>query len=354
MVSIEDFIPNTLTQSDQYSVVANTIMTINNDIKQMISVFPELVDIENAPEIFLPKLAALVRYDGRYDIDDEDLRDIISRIIKVYRDRGTDYSIIMAATYGDEPEWVGSSLFFNSHRSKELATIIYPITRLFRHSVSKFSARHYYPDNSRWRDGTLIISAPYINNELRNAVAKVVPAGLRVYWEVKSETASVDGGVVTFGEWLLSSDYIIEYLLDLSEKSNTASKFSDNSVLSGNTSRTGRELLFKDYVLEYCFNNSFISTNSIVSDIRKQDQSNFSVRVDYYGKPRRSSSARRSGKYAYSGSYIGEYVIEVMDEQITPDDRYYTISNVLDKPINGYIKDYSLPIVVEVSNRRNS
>lgn len=355
MISIEDFIPHTLLQSDDYAVVANTIMTINNDIKEMISIFPELVDIDNAPEIFLPKLAALVRYEGRYDIPDEDLRDIISRIINVYRDRGTDYSIIMAATYGDQPEWVGSSLFYESYKSKELATIIYPITRLFRHSVSKFSGSHYYPDSTRWRDGTLIISAPYINQELRNAVSRVVPAGLRVYWEVKSESNLVDGTVVTFGEWVILTDYLIDYYLRISDKSYSTSELSSTSYFSGKTKNSGRQLLFDDYELEYYFNTSFINDlGKIINDISKPNQLSAEAKVEYFGKPNRSRNAKRSGKYAFSGLYIGEIFAYAQDEQITPDDRYYRISEVINKPINGYVKDYSMPIEVEVvkGNRR--
>ena len=354
MISIEDLLPHTLLESEQYSTVANIVMTINNDIKEMISVFPELVHISNAPEIFLPKLAALVRYEGRYDIDDESLRDIISRIITVYRDRGTDYSIIMAATYGDEPEWVGSSLFYTSHRSKELATIVYPITRLFRHSISRHSGTHYFPDNERWRDGTLIISAPYINDKLRNAVKKVVPAGLRVFWEVKSEISDSTGELITFGEYLVNAWYDLEYYLRIKDKSVNNTYFSTSSAYSGSSYLSGRQILYKYYDLEYFTGTSFIGeyqdSRHIVNEVNGKH-----ISVDYAkyykGLSKRSSNATRSGKFAFDGTYIGVYYAYAQDEQITPDDRYYSIKEVVNKPISGYVKDYCKPVEVTITKK---
>ena len=145
------------------------------------------------------------------------------------------------------------------------------------------------------------------------------------------------------------TDYLLEYYLRISDKSHSTRKLSDTSYFSGNTKNSGRQLLFDDYVVEYYFNNSFINDlGNIINDISKPNQLSYDTKVEYFGKPTRSSNAKRSGKYAFSGLYLGEIFVYAQDEQITPDDRYYRISEVLSKPINGYIKDYSLPIEVEV------
>lgn len=248
-MNMEPLIPHVLLEDEDYKVFLDLISIIHDDIKEMISKFPELVDIDNAPEIFLPKLSALIRYKYRHDIDEDIQREIIKRMISIYRDRGTDDSIIMAATYGNDPLWIGSHVFLpGADTNKPRATITHPIDYVFRHDISKHSGLHRFSDATRWTAGTLIINVTYIDDEIRNAIKKVIPAGLRIYFDIIS-TPGGDGefGEVIFGEWTLWEFYEIDYSVNIKDRLEVAI-FDVKG--SGRRLRSGRQLLFDSMDLE--------------------------------------------------------------------------------------------------------
>lgn len=214
-MNMEPLVPHVLLEDKDYKVFLDLISVISSDIKELIIKFPELVDIDNAPEIFLPKLTALIRYKYRYDINEDVQREIIKRIISIYRDRGTDDAIIMAATYGNDPLWIGSHVFLpGADTTKDRATITHPVNLIFRHNISRHSGLHRFADATRWTAGTLIINVTYIDDQIREAIKKVIPAGLRIYFDISSQFQG-DGelGEVVFGEWVLTEFYELDYSL---------------------------------------------------------------------------------------------------------------------------------------------
>ncbi|MCM1220756.1 MAG: hypothetical protein NC548_40325 [Lachnospiraceae bacterium] len=243
-MSMDPLVPHILIEDEDYEIFTKLIDQINTDIRELIAVFPELVDVDNAPEIFLPKLSALIKYQYRYDIDEDVQREIIKRIISIYRDRGTDDSIIMAATYGNDPKWIGSHVFLpGANTDKDRATITHPINDIFRHNISRHSCGHRFADAIRWRDGTLIIHVSYIDDEIRAAIKKVVPAGLRVYFDIVSQSGGegTEHGEVVFGEWKVIEFYEIDYSIPIRDRLEVA-LFDVNT--GGRRLRSGRRLLF--------------------------------------------------------------------------------------------------------------
>lgn len=253
-MNMEPLIPHILLEDEDYQVFLELISIINDDIKDLISKFPELVDIDNAPELFLPKLSALIRYKYRYDIDEDIQREIIKRIISIYRDRGTDDAIIMAATYGDYPMWIGSHVFLpGAEINRDKATITHSVDQVFRHSISKHSSTHKFADGNRWTAGTLIIGVPYLNTQIREAIKKVVPAGLRVYFDLINNSPGTgdsagDYGELTFGEWNIFEDYEIDYQMIIHDETEIAVF---DMRTRGRRFRSGRQLMFYDYELDY-------------------------------------------------------------------------------------------------------
>lgn len=276
-MNMEPLIPHSLLEDDDYQVFLELISIVHDDIKGMIAEFPELVDIDNAPEIFLPKLSALIRYRYRYDIDEDIQREIIKRIISIYRDRGTDDAISMAATYGDDPDWIGSHVFLpGANTNKDRAQVTHPVEEIFRHDISKHSGTHRFADAVRWRDGTLIIKASKINDDIRAAIKKVIPAGLRVYFDLINNSPG-DGyfSELTFGEWTLSVDYELDYDMVIKDKLEVAT-FDVRG--NGRRLRSGRQIVFSNYELEYGIGSSMIPTedkfgigNTILADAKPSD-----------------------------------------------------------------------------------
>ena len=219
-MNMEPLIPHVLLEDEDYKIFLELISIVHDDIKEMISKFPELVDIDNAPEIFLPKLSALIRYKYRHDIDEDLQREIIKRMISIYRDRGTDDNIIMAATYGNDPLWVGSHVFLpGADTNKPRATITHSIDHVFRHDISKHSGLHRFADANRWTAGTLIINVTYLDDEIRAAIKKVIPAGLKIDFNIIN-TPGGDGelGEVTLGEWTLWEFYELDYSVNIRDR----------------------------------------------------------------------------------------------------------------------------------------
>lgn len=258
-MNMEPLIPHSLLEDEDYQVFLELISIVHDDIKSMIAEFPELVDIDNAPEIFLPKLSALIRYRYRYDIDEDIQREIIKRIISIYRDRGTDDAISMAATYGDDPDWIGSHVFLpGANTNKDRAQVTHPVEEIFRHDISKHSGTHRFADAVRWRDGTLIIKTSKVNDDIRAAIKKVVPAGLKIYFDLINNSPG-DGyySELTFGEWVLSVDYELDYNMIIKDKLEVAT-FDVRG--NGRRLRSGRQIMFVNYELEYGMGSSMIPT----------------------------------------------------------------------------------------------
>lgn len=249
---LREFVPEQIYENRDSQVFIELLGTIYSDMSDMIGQFPQLADVDNVQDIFLPKLSALIKYNYDYSIDIEAQREIIKRMLHVYRNRGTDDHIIMAATYGNDSNWIGDHLFVPGTKvPKDEAQIIYPVTKIFRHSVSVHSGSDKYTDSVRWRDGVIIIKLAFLNDQIRQAVKKVVPAGIKFYFDLSTDTSfggegDSEGayGEVTFGEWVLDTNYEILYDIPIKDTSYTTAEFSSNMKRgSSNNLLSGREIV---------------------------------------------------------------------------------------------------------------
>lgn len=221
-----DYVPESLVEDTNYQVFLRLIGILSGETKTLIEQFPELVDVDNAPERFLPKLSRLIKYKYNFAIDDEIQREVIKRVIEIYRDRGTDDSIIMAATYGADKEWIGSHVFIPGYTLRSLASLYYPGDHLFRYSVSALSGSDTIQDGETSRMGIIQINVGYINDDIRQAIRMVVPAGLKWFINIEHQiTGDGTHGSVTYEPYpmLIELGYIIECYLtgnyDYSERS---------------------------------------------------------------------------------------------------------------------------------------
>lgn len=206
-MDLKSVVPQILLEDKDYKVFLEIINQISTDIHGLIKVVPNLVDVDNVSDIFLPKLAALVRYNLRTDLDIDYQREIIKRLIEIYKARGSDDEIIMAATYGDYEYWVGSHIFYpEAEVNRQKAEIINPIDEVFRHSKSKFSGYDKYPGPTIYREGTIAIKLTYADDEIREAIKKVVPAGIKIYFYLVTDTSDEYGFVVDFGSWVIENE----------------------------------------------------------------------------------------------------------------------------------------------------
>lgn len=239
-ININQYLPQVFSDDKEYSIFTSIIQDVSNEIRDLIKIFPEIVDIDNAQEMFLPKLSRLLNYKYNYKIDESDQREIIQRIIEVYKDRGTDESIVMAATYGDYEKWVGSHLFLpDADKTRKKAELEYPKDKLFTHDVSKYSELDRYP-GEYWRDGVLILHVKHLNDKIKNAVSYVIPAGLYIRFVIENDFTS---NIIVYGRWKLFYSHHINMTLISSDMKPNVLTYSDpkKGLLDRNNRWSGSE-----------------------------------------------------------------------------------------------------------------
>ena len=269
-VKLEYFLHDFIVDKSDYYVFLGLLRTVFNDIKSVADDFENLADVNNVVSIFLPKLSFLMDYTFHYDLPDEVNRDIIKRLLYIYKQKGTDKEVLEAADFANNPNWIASTLFVPTEKEPfpqpddRTSKITYPVTMLFTHCVSKHNGLHHYSDETRWRDGVIVIEAENVNQLVRNAVKRVLPAGLKAYYESMSELKSDGengepigyGRSLKFKEWVLNMRYTLDYFLRLESDIQSIS-WSQGSINYGKVF-SGKQMLFPFYELDKIYVSSML------------------------------------------------------------------------------------------------
>lgn len=321
-------------------------------VADYIQMFEDLGSIDRTPAEFIQDLADLVAYSYLDSEDPEAQREIVKRIFSVYHERGTEASIIQAAKRSPDPDWIGGDLtLYKGPLKEETASVFYPSKHVFTHCVSAHSGEDAFQDAARWREGVIIIRLSVLNDRVREAIKKVIPAGLRYYFDIVVSGSEGDLDIVSFGEYIVNTDYLIQYYFKTDILESDALIFSDNKTghsIKGYLS--GRQVMFDYYEIEYIKSTTFLpwgDPDNIPNDINHQIP-DIEYTRDYYGLPLRSVNAIRSGKYGFSGHYTG--LIDGMSEvqEILPTDRLYNVYIVEDLKYNGFRKFDSPEFEVQI------
>lgn len=243
--NLRDYLPEYLANDQDYGIFIDILQNVANDIKYFVDNFNDLIDIDTVPEMFLPKLSYLLSYQYKYQVNTTYQRELIKRMIEVYRNKGTDKDIIDAANNGANDGWLGNKYFYpGSTYFNNEATISYPADHLFRHSVSKFSGQDHFPDNDYWRQGVIIIEVAYYTSKLDDAVKNVIPAGVRFYFIINNQMDG-DGpnGEVEIGRWVLHHEFVITYHPKITDFTSGAG-LSDGAFNTGHRYLSGDRLIF--------------------------------------------------------------------------------------------------------------
>lgn len=229
--SLEPFVTDYLLENEDFLIFVELIELVFTDIKSVAHVFDRLADINSAPEIFAPKLGALLNYRYGITLDTDILRDVIKHLLVIYEHKGTDEDILRAADYGSNPDWVGGEFFLPGAKVNERTSYLeYPVEHLFSHDISTHSETDRYQESTKYRDGVIVIKLLTLNDDVKKALREVIPAGIKVYFDIISDFSggveSGDGpseternGIVPFGNWFiyLAKRYIIDYFMRMDE-----------------------------------------------------------------------------------------------------------------------------------------
>lgn len=270
-VELEYFLHDYLADKSDFMLFMRLLNILFNDIKSVADDFENLADVNNVVNIFLPKLSYLMNYTFRYDLPDAINRDIIKRLLYIYKHKGTDKEVLEAADFANNDNWIANTLFVPTDKNPipvpddRTANLYYPIDRLFTWDKSAYSISDRYGDSTRWRDGVIVIEAEDVNKRVRNAIKRVLPAGLKCYYESKSELKAdgENGEPVGYGkslkytEWILYLRYTLDYFLRL-DTSVSSDKWSEDNI-NYNFIWSGRQILFPYYELDKTIASSMLT-----------------------------------------------------------------------------------------------
>lgn len=360
-IDARQFVPQYLLDESEYGDLVDLLSIIFSDVQDLIDNFDTIVDIDNCPEIFIPKLSALLDYrcpSTKFPVSAQ--REVIKRMIYVYRSRGKDSDIINAVKYGYHENYVGGTLMYPDYELFDNPTeIIYPVDHLFIHNKSTHSGRDKFADSERWRDGVVIIRANYFDSAIRAAIKKIVPAGVKfcfdlVYNAEGEGDSRGDYGEITYGEWVLCEYYKIEYNIRI-KNIIEANMFSQSSI--GRRFRSGRQLVFSEYEIEKLFGVSFLdmikpalSGTALIHDITEYVINSIEPRITYKGLPEHSIDAFFDGKYGRSGTRTG-IIDAIAKDYIIPRDFMYKVVEVADMKVGSQLTFYTPPVDVIISTK---
>ena len=358
-IDARQFVPQYLLDESEYGDLVDLLSIIFSDVQDLIDNFDTIVDIDNCPEIFIPKLSALLDYrcpSTKFPVSAQ--REVVKRMIHAYRSRGKDSDILNAVKYGYHENYVGGTLMYPDYELFENpALIIYPVDNLFKHNISKHSGKDKFADSERWRDGVVIIRANYLDDNIRNAIKKIVPAGIKFCFDLVYNAAGEGDSKgeydeITYGEWTLCEYYKIEYNIRIKNVIE-ANMFSQSSL--GRKLRSGRQLLFNDYEIEKLFGATFLdmikpslSGTSLIHDITQYVINSIEHEITYRGIPDHSVDSFFDGKYGRSGTRTG-IIDALVKDYIIPRDFMYNVVEVADMKVGSQLTFYNPPVEVIIS-----
>ena len=256
-------IPEILQDNKNFNVFMElAVSEFNLDLANIES-FTDLIDPDKVPSQFIEALGSVVGFERCLSADDEFNREILTRIQSIYSQRGTDKSILMAANHGSNEGWVGGQIFVPGYVIEtEEARIVFTTDKIFTHCRSKHSGGDVFTDNSIYRPGVILITVPFLDAKIREAINENIPAGVKYYILIENRFLPNPGEEGTFGELSVFKYFTVvaitedeklglvqeladeefEFSLEVVSSRDDALIFSDYNM--GGRKRSGRQLIF--------------------------------------------------------------------------------------------------------------
>lgn len=346
-INLYDLLADYVRDQNDFLVFVGLLQEIFDDIKSVADVFDTLADVDSVIEMFLPKLAYLLNYKYRYDIPDYINRDIIKRLLWLYEQKATDKDVLDAADYGTNDKWVGSTLFLPDAKPDErLATIDYPVHSLFTHNISGFDRSDRYPDSGRYRGGVIVLKVKKLDSRTREAVRRVLPAGLKCYYDYSGEFGDGGGslGTVDFGAYFeVYEDTLLDQALVIVDR--------ETQYFDGDWRLKhyfdGKQLIFCDNLIYYLVGISWLprfidsdgnDNGNVNHDVGTEDVPSMEYHKIYKGYRIFSTKGKFSGKLRLEGDNNIQWV-QTPIYSVKPTDVYYPVNVVEELVVNPWLDD---------------
>ena len=347
-INLYDLLADYVRDQNDFLVFVGLLQEVFDDIKSVADVFDTLADVDSVVEMFLPKLAYLLNYKYRFDIPDYINRDIIRRLLWLYEQKATDQDVLDAADYATNDKWIGSTFFLpDAHPNERLSTIEYPVHSLFTHEISVFDRSDRYPDSGRYRGGVIVLKVKKLDARTREAVRRVLPAGLKCYYDYLGEFGDGGGinGTVDFGAYYeVYEDTLIDYAMIMKDKETRG--FDGDYRLKHYFD--GKQLVFTDNLIYYLVGISWLPRllddeegsrdGNVNHDIFDEDVPSPESHKLWKGYRVFSTKGKFSGKLRLEGDNNIQWV-QTPIYSVKPNDVYYPVNVVEDLVVNPWLDD---------------
>ena len=194
-------IPEYLKENEDFLVFLSMVIHELDISNENIRKYPDIVNPDKAPINLLEALGSYFNFTYLVNADEDFNREVLTRMRTIWEQRGTEHSIIMAATHGDNDGWVGGDIFIPGYPiSKEYAKLKIPRNSIFIHNKSSYSGSDVYAQGGLYTQGILLLQVPYFDGKVRQKVYDNTPAGLKYIIEILSEFYPTTDDVGQYGE----------------------------------------------------------------------------------------------------------------------------------------------------------
>lgn len=209
---VSNYLPYFITSENGLSFLTDLLNVALNGNKQFIDSFTDIVDLDSAsPES--QKALVLSELDLTNLVDDIAYRsELYRQSIDGYRSKGTESDIINVVDNFDNIGWMIGNYFYPGYDKQYKSTYITNnIDQVFTHSRSKHSNGDRFQDGDLWTYGVInITTVDYLTEALRNALEKVMPAGVKYILTTYTDILGPDGSELYLGP-INARQYIQSY-----------------------------------------------------------------------------------------------------------------------------------------------
>ena len=196
-------VPEYLRENENFLIYFSFLIHEFNITNENIRTFTDLINPDKVPIGFIEALGSYMNYSYLPNASDDFNREVLMRMRTIWEMRGSKHSIIMAATHGSNPGWVGGDIFIPDYPiSKNIAELYVPREYIFRHSVSLHSGNHYFPSSGFYELGVLCLRLSYLDEDVKQKIYRNTPAGLKYVFEIISDLVNEDGTFLSLNDYL--------------------------------------------------------------------------------------------------------------------------------------------------------
>lgn len=150
-----------------------------SDYAEMLQYFGS---VENIPQEFLKGLGNSLAYEYLEEEDPDIQRELIKRILSIYKNRSTRWALEQTLMYSTDENWIGDNLtLYKGPLKKGYFSISKPRDEIFIHDRSRFDSGHRYMDKTNYNYGILALEVQYWTDRTAEMLERQIPGGIRYH-----------------------------------------------------------------------------------------------------------------------------------------------------------------------------